>query len=79
MKVVLYSQIKRSLLIDIEEVKAICKQSELWEVNNPRVIAMIHNIIQCIETEELFSQEEKEIATNIVLSNLIIFGKYKIS
>ena len=66
-------------MINIEDVKAICKQSELWEIDNPRVIAMIHNIIQCIETEELFSQEEKETAMNIVLSNLIIFGKYKIS
>ena len=66
-------------MLDIEEVKAICKQSELWEIDNPRVVAMIYNIIQCIETEELFSQEEKETAMNIVLSNLIIFGKYKIS
>jgi hypothetical protein len=50
----------------------------MWELNNPRVIGMINNILKCFESEETFTQEQKETAANTVLSNLIIFGKYKI-
>ena len=65
-------------MIDIEEIKAISKQSNLWELNNPRVIGMINNMIKCIENEATYTQDQKETAANIILSNLIIFGKYKI-
>jgi len=50
----------------------------MWELNNPRVIGMINNMIKCIENEESYIQDQKETAVNIILSNLIIFGKYKI-
>ena len=50
----------------------------MWELDNPRIVGMINNIIQCIEQEEDLNDEAKITATNIVLSNLIIFGKYKI-
>ena len=50
----------------------------MWELDNTRVVGMINNIIQCIEQEEDLNDEGKITATNIVLSNLIIFGKYKI-
>ena len=50
----------------------------MWELNNPRVIGMINNMIKCIENEESYTQDQKETAVNIILSNLIIFGKYKI-
>ena len=36
----------------LEFIKAICKQSEMWELNNPRVVGMMHNIIQCVQNEE---------------------------
>ena len=65
-------------MIDLETIKAICKQSDMWELDNPRVVRMINNIIKCIEQEEDINDEAKITATNIVLSNLIIFGKYKI-
>ena len=65
-------------MIDIEEIKVICKQSNLWELNNPRVIGMINNMIKCIENEATYTQDQKETAANIILSNLMIFGKYKI-
>ena len=65
-------------MIDIEEIKAISKQSNLWELNNPRVIGMINNMIKCIENEATFTRDQKETAVNIILSNLLIFGKYKI-
>ena len=45
---------KRSPLIDLETIKAICKQSDMWELDNPRVVGMINNIIKCIEQEEDF-------------------------
>jgi len=66
-------------MVDIEIVKAICKQSNMWELNNTRVIAMIDNIFKCIQTEDNLKVKDKELIINIVLSNLIIFGKYKIS
>ena len=65
-------------MIDIEEIKVVCKQSNLWELNNPRVIGMINNMIKCIENEATYTQDQKETAANIILSNLTIFGKYKI-
>ena len=66
-------------MVDIETIKAICKQSNMWELNNPRVIAMVDNIFKCIQTEDSLKDKDKELVVNIVLSNLIIFGKYKIS
>ena len=60
----------------LEFVKAICKQSEMWELNNPRVIGIMHNIIQCVQNEEEFDRDVKEHFVNVVLSNLIIFSKY---
>ena len=65
-------------MIDLETIKAICKQSDMWELDNQRVIGMINNIIKCIEQDEDLNDEAKITATNIVLSNLIIFGKYNI-
>lgn len=62
----------------LEFIKAICKQSNMWELDNPRVISMVNNIIKCIQTEEELDRKEKEYFINVVLSNLIIFGKYKI-
>jgi hypothetical protein len=60
----------------LEFVKAICKQSEMWELNNPRVIGIMHNIIQCVQNEEEFDRDVKEHFVNVVLSNLIIFSEY---
>ena len=60
----------------LEFVKAICKQSEMWELNNPRVVGMMHNIIQCVQNEEELDRITKEYLVNVVLSNLIIFSKY---
>ena len=60
----------------LEFVKAICKQSEMWELNNPRVIGMIHNIIQCVQNKEELDRDVKEHLVNVVLSNLIIFSEY---
>ena len=63
----------------LEFIKAICRQSEMWELNNPRVVGMIHNIIQCVENEEDLNREIKDYLVNVVLSNLIIFGKYDLN
>ena len=60
----------------LEFVKAICKQSKMWELNNPRVIGIMHNIIQCVQNEEEFDRDVKEHFVNVVLSNLIIFSEY---
>ena len=60
----------------LEFVKAICKQSEMWELNNPRVIGMMHNIIQCVQNEEELDRDVKEHLVNVALSNLIIFSEY---
>ena len=62
----------------LEFIKAICKQSNMWELYNPRVIGMVHNIIKCIQQEKELDREAREFFINVVLSNLIIFGKYEI-
>ena len=61
----------------LEFIKAICKQSNMWELYNPRVIGMVYNIIKCIQQEKELDREAREFFINVVLSNLIIFGKYE--
>ena len=51
----------------------------MWELDNPRVIGMMNNILLCLETEEDLDDESRVILMNIVLVNLVIFSKYKIS
>lgn len=62
----------------LEFIKAICKQSNMWELHNPRVIGMMHNIIKCVQNEDDLDKETKDFFINVVLSNLIIFGKYNV-
>ena len=65
--------------IPLHTIKEICKQSEMWELDNPRVIGMINSILLCLETEEGLDDESRVSLMNIVLSNLIIFCKYKMT
>jgi len=37
----------------------------------------MHNIIKCIQQETELDREAREFFINVVLSNLIIFGKYE--
>ena len=67
---------KEESRIPLDTIKEICKQSEMWELDNPRVIGMINNILLCLETEEGLDDESRVALMNIVLSNLIIFSKY---
>ena len=62
----------------IEFIKAICKQSNMWELNNPRVVGMMNNIVKCVQEEKELDRETREYFVNVVLSNLIIFGKYDV-
>jgi len=62
----------------IEFIKAICKQSNMWELYNPRVVGMMNNIIKCVQEEKELDRETREYFVNVVLSNLIIFGKYDV-
>ena len=70
---------KDNLEIPIEVIKEICKQSEIWEINNPRVIAMFNNIFKCLKDDESLDEESKETLIYIVFSNLIIYSRYKIT
>ena len=70
---------KDNLEIPIEVIKEICKQSEMWEINNPRVIAMFDNIFKCLKEDENLDEESKETLIYIVFSNLIIYSRYKIT
>ena len=70
---------KDNLEIPIEVIKEICKQSEMWEINNPRVIAMFDNIFKCLKEDENLDEESKETLIFIVFSNLIIYSRYKIT
>ena len=62
----------------LEFIKAICKQSNMWELHNPRVIGMVHNIIKSVQNEKELDRQAREYFINVVLSYLIIFGKYDI-
>ena len=62
----------------LEFIKAICKQSEMWELYNPRVVGLVHNIIQCVQNDDEVDRDTREYVINLVLSNLIIFSKYNI-
>ena len=64
--------------IPIEVIKEVCKQSEMWEINNPRVIAMFNNIFKCLNDDENLEEESKETLIHILFSNLIIFSRYKV-
>ena len=48
----------------------------MWEMHNPRVIGMVHNIIRCVKEKKELDREIREYFIDVVLSNLIIFGKY---
>ena len=63
----------------LEFIKAICKQSNMWELNNPRVVGMVNNIIKCIQNEKSLDRKSREMFIDVVLSNLIIFGKYEVA
>ena len=65
--------------IPLEVIKELCRQSEMWEINNPRVIAMLDNIFKCINDEENLDDDSKETFINIVFSNLIIYTKYDLN
>ena len=63
----------------LEFIKAICKQSNMWELNNPRVVGMVNNIIKCIQIEKSLDRKSRELFVDVVLSNLTIFGKYEVT
>ena len=65
--------------IPLEVIKELCRQSEMWEINNPRVIAMLNNIFKCINDEENLDEDSKETFINIVFSNLIIYTRYDLN
>ena len=70
---------KDNLDIPIEVIKEICKQSEMWEINNPRVIAMLNNIFKCLKDDKSLDEESKETSIHIVFSNMIIYSRYDLN
>ena len=70
---------KDNLDIPIEVIKEICKQSEMWEINNPRVISMLNNIFKCLKDDESLDEESKETLIHIVFSNMIIYSRYDLN
>ena len=50
----------------LEFIKAICKQSNMWELHNPRVIGMVHNIIKCVQEEKELDREAKEYFLSLI-------------
>ena len=65
--------------IPLEVIKELCRQSEMWENNNQRVIAMLDNIFKCINDEKNLDDDSKETFINIVFSNLIIYTRYDLN
>ena len=51
----------------------------MWEIYNPRVIAMLNNIFKCLKDEENLDEESKETLIHIVFSNMIIYSRYDLN
>ena len=57
---------KEESRIPLDTIKEICKQSEMWELYNPRVIGMMNNILLSLETEEGLDDVSRVALMNIV-------------
>ena len=65
---------KDNLEIPIEVIKEVCKQSEMWEINNPRVNALIRATMDIVYLSKEMKQDHKEEVFNILISCVRIYG-----
>tara|TARA_B100000424_G_C22935640_1_gene497875 strand:+ start:39 stop:248 length:210 start_codon:yes stop_codon:yes gene_type:complete len=62
-----------------EILKDQVQQSDMWEVNNPRVIKIVTLTMKMIEEDALFNEEQKEQLYFILRSVVKVWGNSEIS
>tara|TARA_R100001015_G_C4487659_1_gene66182 strand:+ start:394 stop:603 length:210 start_codon:yes stop_codon:yes gene_type:complete len=62
-----------------EILKDQVQQSNMWEVNNPRVIKIVTLTMKMIEEDALFNEEQKEQLYFILRSVVKVWGNSEIS
>ena len=58
-----------------ELLKDAVSQSDMWEVNNPRVMKILTLSMEMIEDDELFNEEQIEQIFYILLAVVKVWGK----
>ena len=59
----------------IDEVKSAVRETELVEVNNPRVIGMLINILEMLERDETVQRDVYRLIKLITLASVKVFGR----
>ena len=59
----------------IDEVKSAVRETELVEVNNPRVIGMLINILEMLERDETVPRDVYRLIKLITLASVKVFGR----
>lgn len=59
----------------IDEVKSAVRETELIEVNNPRVIGMLINILEMLERDETVPRDVYRLIKTITLASARVFGR----
>ena len=62
-----------------EILKDQVQQSDMWEVNNPRVVKIVTLTMKMIEEDALFNEEQKEQLYFIFRSVIKVWGNSEIS
>ena len=62
-----------------EILKDQVQQSDMWEVNNPRVVKIVTLTMKMIEEDALFDEEQKEQLYFILRSVVKVWGNSEIS
>jgi len=59
----------------IDEVKSAVRETELVEVNNPRVTGMLINILEMLERDETVPRDVYQLVKLITLASVRVFGR----
>ena len=60
--------------IPLEVIKELCRQSEMWEINNPRVNVLTRDLLAFVFESSSFNKEQMEEVFYILLSLIRIYG-----
>jgi oligoribonuclease NrnB/cAMP/cGMP phosphodiesterase (DHH superfamily) len=63
----------------IDEVKAVAQETDRWEINNPRVIAMTVNVLEMIQREKDIDRGTFDYIKMVTLASLRVFGREDVS
>ena len=64
--------------IPLEVIKELCRQSEMWEINNPRVNRLLRATLDLVFHSKNMDDDQKEEIFNILISLVRIYGDPKL-